>query len=126
MPSPQANDSWANGLKKILGEVAQLSTLQDADLNFANHLQGTIVGHLRQGLQAGFGGFVDPNLSPPALGQQGGGDPSQMGGDPSQAMGQAMAPPDGTMTGGASMGLSPGQPAVSELARILGNTGAVQ
>jgi len=108
--SANANDTWPNGLKKILGEIAQLSTLQDADLNFANELQSHIVGHLRQGLSTAFGQFVDPNVGPPALG------PSQ----------QQMGPPPGTMTGGATQGLSPGMPAVSELSRMLGNTGAVQ
>lgn len=106
MATPQSNDSWVNGLKKMLGEVAQLSTLQDADVEFAQHLQDTIVGHLRQGLPGSFGPYVDPNAAPPSLMQQG--------------------PPPGTMTGGATQGLSPGVPAIAELSRMLGNPGAVQ
>lgn len=117
MPSmSQANDSWANGLKKILGDVAQLSTLQDADVGFAQHLQDAIVGHLRQGLATSFGQYVDPNVAPPPLDGGGNGGPPEM----------PQGPPPGTMTGGASPGLNPGMPAVGELARILGNTGAVQ
>jgi hypothetical protein len=102
MPPSSTNDSFANGLRKILGEIAQLSTVPDADLQFCNELQGMIVGHLRQGLQAAFGGMVSPDLAPPPLG-----------------------PPPGTMTGGASPGLSPGMPAVDELSRMLSNDGKV-
>lgn len=108
MPSPQTNDSFQNGLRKIIGEVAQLSTLPDADLGLCNDLQTLIANHMRQGLSQAMGGFVDPNLAPPPL--QGGGP----GG-----------PPPGMYTGGANMGLAPGMPAVDELSRMLGNNGKV-
>ncbi len=111
MPSPQTNDSFQNGLRKIIGEVAQLSTLPDADLNLCNDMQTLIANHLRQGLTDAMGGYVNPQIGPPPLGPQGQGGPS--------------GPPPGMYTGGASQGLSPGMPAVDELSRMLSNTGKV-
>lgn len=114
MPSPQTNDSFQNGLRKIIGEVAQLSTLPDADLNLCNDLQTLIANHLRQGVSQAMGGFVDPNVAPPPL--TGGGSPG---------MGGPGGPPPGMHTGGAMMGLTPGMPAVDELSRLLSNDGKV-
>lgn len=100
MPPSSVNDSFENGLRKILGEVAELSTVPDADLPFCNHLQGMIVGFLRQGLQGAFGGMMSPDVAPPPLG----------------------GPPPGTMTGGAMQGLNPGMPPVDELRRLVGGS----
>jgi hypothetical protein len=104
MPPSSTNDSFANGLRKILGDVAQLSTVPDADLAFCSKLQVEIVQHLRMGLQQAFGGMMSQDVMPPSM----------------------AGPPPGTMTGGGSPGLSPGMPAVDELSRMLGNQGQVQ
>ena len=104
MAGKPSNATFSDGLKTILGQVAELSVLPDADLQFCLGLQAMITQHLRAGLSQAFGG----NLSPDAGGP---------GPIPTQG------PPPGAYTGGAMQGLAVDPANMDELRRTLGNTG---
>lgn len=101
----------AEGLQRLLADVAQMEALPDADLDLLTNLRATIVSALRQPVQK----------------MMGGGDLPQDGQQPDPAA-MAMAnagPPGGGPAGGAQMmrgGLIPGpagQPNPDELRRML-------
>lgn len=114
MPSNNASSqSFHEGLKKILGDVAQLSLAPDADLQFCLQIQAMITQHVKQGLSQAFGGQMSPEVGPGPLpgqeqAQQGQGGP---GGPPPQGMGGGMP------------GLAVDPANMDELRRTLGNTG---
>lgn len=98
----------AEGLQRILADVAQMEALPDADIDLLTQLRATIVSALRQPVQKMMAGGDLP----------GGGQP-----DPAQ-MAMANAGPPGGGGGGAQMmrgGLmpGPGQPNPDELRRML-------
>lgn len=103
----------AEGLQRILGDVAQMETLGDADLDFLTEMRAMIVSKLRQPTQTMVGAGDLPSDSQP--------DPAAM------AMANAGPPgaPQGPPPGGAQMmrgGLIPGpagQPNPDELRRML-------
>jgi hypothetical protein len=96
--------TFADGLKKILSQLAQLATAPDADINFAAQMQGMIVSYIK-------------SQTPGAQGQSQSPQPGQPQG-PSAAAGLGNS-------GGAMMGLNPGAPASDELSRMLGGGGGI-
>lgn len=106
MAGKPSNATFAEGIKGVLGQVAELSVLPDADLQFCLAIQAMITQHLRQGLSQAFGG----NLSPDA-------------GGPGPINPQQGGAPPGMYTGGAMPGLAVDPANMDELRRTLGNTG---
>lgn len=94
MPPQKAHETAEDSLKKILGDIAQMSILPDADPQFVQQLQQMVTDHLRQVGSATPGGMAAPGGGP-----SGGGAPS---GPPLGAQ-----PPPGMMTGGAQPSLNP-------------------
>lgn len=96
-------DTFAEGLRKMLGQLGQLSALPDADLEFIQQLQGMMAGYMRSGVSSVGGG--DVQLTQPS--------PTPMG------------VPASPMAGGAGpmMGLSPTADPTSmdEIRRTLGS-----
>lgn len=113
-------NTMSEALSGLLGQVAQMATLPDADMAFVTQLQQMIVQKLRSGM---------PN--PHAGGMPGrpgaAGPPPGLGGGPGAGMPPGLAPqgpPPGMNTGGARMGVNPGQPGVDDLMRMLAGNAA--
>lgn len=108
----QAGAGFAEGMKKVLQQVAVLSTEPDADVNFCAQIQGAIVAFLKQGMPGG---------------QQQGqpGQPTTGAGPAGAPAGPQGGPPPGMMTGGAMQGLTPGPQAADELSRLMGGGGGI-
>lgn len=106
MAAPAGN--MADGLMKLVSDIAKLATAPDADLDFLTKLQMIITDYMRSG-----GGEASQTLSS----------------GPNQAPGAALvgaAGGSGAM-GGAMQGLGgaggPGMPNTDELRRMLGGSG---
>ena len=103
------HQSMIDGLQKMLGELAQMQALPDADVDFLSQLQQVIVGRVRAGLQGSQGA---------------GGQPGQPGQPPGPPGGPQQPSP--SPMGGPAMGLSQtgaGAPNMDELSRVLGSAG---
>ena len=108
------------GLRKLLGDIADMKLADDADLPFLINLETMILQHLKgnasqaldtSGAPAGLGGTPAP---PPGMG----GPP----GVPGLMQGPSMPPPGGMMPPGMPPGgpiMSPGAPNAGELQRAL-------
>ena len=98
MPGTRQTNTFAEGLQKILQDIAILKVAPDADLNFIYNLESMIISQIRapqdqlaqiQAQQAGQGGM------PPM---------------PQGAPQQGPPPMDPSMMQGAPQGMPPGQP----------------
>jgi hypothetical protein len=104
----QSSQSMNDGLQKMLGELAQMQALPDADVDFLSQMQQVIVGKIRSMLGPPGGGTAGaPGGAQPGMGQPAQPTPAPMGGP---AMGLSA-------TGGG--GMNP-QPNMDELSRVLG------
>lgn len=108
-------DTFAEGMRKILGQLGEMSMLPDADLEFITSLQGMIAGYMRNAVSTGGGEMQMPGG--PQTGMMPPGPPPM---PPSGGMGM---PP---MQGGAMPGLSVPPPNMEELSRTLGRTDMAQ
>lgn len=72
-------DTFAEGLKKLLGQLGLLSALPDADLQFIQELQGMIAGYIRSGVASVGGGDVQFTQPSPQPSPMAGGMGSMMG-----------------------------------------------
>lgn len=108
----------AEGLPKLLADVAQMMAAPDADVQFLSGLQGAIVQQIRNAP-----GLQDPQqqamMQAQAQGQAGGA-PGGSAGMPGQAGAQ---PPGPSAMGGAMPGLTPTAPNMDEIRRMLAATG---
>lgn len=57
----RSTNTFAEALQRMLGDVAQMMTLQDADLDFVTELQGMVVSKLRAPVTQ----MMDAGLLPP-------------------------------------------------------------
>lgn len=97
MPPQGKGTTAADGLKSILGEIAQLAALPDADPKFFTQIQMAITQHLRSAGQGQPGqGQGQPGQGP--MGQPPMGQPQPGMGGPPQAAGPP--PPSPGMGGG--------------------------
>jgi hypothetical protein len=92
------------GLGKLLGDIAQMQALPDADIDFLTQLQQVIVGKIRSSVNQG-------------QNQQ-----AQMAGGGGGIPAQSQMPPSPSPMGGPAMGLSATGNVgnMDELARVLG------
>lgn len=110
-------DTYAEGMKKVLSQLAEIGTLPDADTEFLMGIQQAITQQLRdqaaQATQAQIQGSQAPTQQMASMGMP---DPSGGG-----------APPFGPSGGGAPMqGLGASVPNMDELSRVLGRSGSAQ
>lgn len=126
MPFPSQSkqpQSMADGLQKLLGDVAQMMAAPDADMQFLSGLQAAIVQQIRNAP-----GLQDPKQQQmmamqAQMGGPGGG-PGGPGGLPAGAA--AAGPPGPAAMGGGMPGLTPTAPNMDEIRRMLGAQGATQ
>lgn len=132
MAGTRSTNTFAEGLRRILVDTADLKVTPDADLDFIYQLETMVVQKIRepqdqlaqlQAQQAGQGGMPsaqqmpDPMTLAMAGGMGGGGDPmAAMGMDP-MAGGMPPAMPPGPPPGGLRMNAGAG--AADELRRVL-------
>lgn len=121
----RTTNTAAEGLRKLLGDIADMKLSDDADLPFLINLETMILQHLKQGASnaldtsgmngapAGLGGTPAP---PPGMGGPPG-VPGLMQG-PSMPPG-GLPPGMGIAPGAAPPGMSPGPPNMNELQRAL-------
>lgn len=108
----QSGASMTDGLSKMLGQLAQMATFPDADLDFLTKLQMAITQYLRS---SGGQGPMDPNAQQGQPGQPG----MPPGAPPSNVPPPSATPgAPGGMAGGGMMGM--GMPNPDELRRMLG------
>jgi hypothetical protein len=112
--------SFAEGLKSILGNLAQLGALPDADMNVISQLQQAIVAVIRAGSPGDQAAMAARGAGGPPPGA---GAPPGAGGPPGGAppMGPPSPPAAGGMAGpGAPMGgLAPNPGNMDEIRRML-------
>lgn len=110
-------DTMAEGLQKVIQQIAALTSLPDADADFLMGLQTGVAQYLRDGAQAASGGNLQmppgpgapgPQSASPTMGMPGSGG---LGGPPPGA-------PGGMGMGPGTMGIQP--PNMDELSRLLG------
>lgn len=107
--SIKSGGTFTEALKNILGDLAQIAALPDADLQFTVQLQGVITQFIRQQAMNTIGapGAQGENAGAPA-----GGGPSSPGLGPPPA-------PAGIAPGGGSGMAGMGTPNADELRRVL-------
>ena len=111
MPSIKSGGTFVDALRNLLGDLAQISTMPDADLQFTVQLQGVITQFIRQQALDTLGppGGAGANAGPEA-----GGAPSTPGLGPPPA-------PTGIEPGGGAGMAGMGTPNPDELRRVMAN-----
>lgn len=110
MAATSTANTMAESLNKLVGQIAQMMTMPDADLQFLTQLQMQITDYVRNSQAQA----AQPQSAVPG----GAGGPMPMGGG-----GVGASPPAGMM-GGASMGAP--MPNMDELTRMLSRTSGGQ
>lgn len=109
-------DTMAEGLQKVIQQVAALTSLPDADTNFLMGIQAGIAQYLRDGAQAAAGGSLQLPPGPGAPGPASASPTSGLGGPPPGM-------PGGMGAGPGIGGIAPpnlGAGNMDELSRLLG------
>jgi len=110
----QINDSMGEGLKKLLGQIAQLMTTPDADMQFLSGLQQVVVNQL-----GGIAAQAAQSQAQQAMQTIGSPGTTPSGAVPSMGLGPV--PAGQTAPGGGQAPPGPSAPNPDELRRILAN-----
>lgn len=110
----KAGGTFVESLRNTLGDLAQIATMPDADLQFIVQLQGIITQFIRQQAMATLGppGGAPGGAPGGEAGAQAGGAPSQPGLGPPPA-------PQGIAPGGGAGMAGMGTPNPDELRRVM-------